>query len=306
MYKFNNILVCLDLTEMDESLIGYANFLVDTFKPSSLTFIHVMDTYEIPEEIMSEADESEEKPLKDILHEEIKEKVDEYYKCEEQLRPNVVMEEGHTVERIVKYAQKSKTDLALMGKKVGYVGEGGVVKKIIGLIPASVLLISETSHYKYTKIMVRTNFANPSVVAYKMAKYIQNITDATIEFHNVYKLPYNYFPEQSSAAATKIKNRLKPYMEKKYEKFIKKYALPSDVSFDYSVDVKGDEAQSLYNYAVRNQVDLVVSGTKLKSQLANIIMDSTSEKLAGVEKNIPILIVKDIKEFVGFFKALFE
>ncbi len=306
MYKFGNILVCLDLTEMDESLIGYANFLVETFTPSSVTFIHVMDTYEIPEEILSESDDAEGRSLKDILLEEIKDKVDEYYKCFEQLKPGVVMEEGLTVEKIVKYAEKHKIDLALMGKKVGYVGEGGVVKKIIGLIPASVLLISETSPYKFEKIMVRTNFANPSVVAYKMATYIKGITGAAIEFHNVYKLPYNYFPEQSSAAVQKIRARLKPYMDKKYSKFVKKYSLPDSIPFDYSVDVKGDEAQSLYNYAVRNQVDLVVTGTRLKSHLANIIMDSTSEKLAGVEKNVSVLIVKDIKEFVGFFKALFE
>jgi len=35
-------------------------------------------------------------------------------------------------------------------------------------------------------------------------------------------------------------------------------------------------------------------------------MDSTSEKLAGVEKNIPVMIVKDINHSIGFLKALFE
>ncbi len=305
MFKFDNILICLDLTEMDESLIGYANFLVDTFNPSSVTFIHVMDTYEIPEEITGTITDGD-KPLKDLLKEEIEEKVQDHYKHADKLKPTVIMEEGLTVEKIVKYAEKNKTDLALMGKKIGYVGEGGVVKKIIGLIPSSVLLISETSAYRFTRIMVRTNFASPSVVALQMGQYLQSITGASIEFHNVYKLPYNFFPEQSAQAAQKLKAQLEPYMTKKYEKFVKKYKLPADIPFNYTVDVKGDEAQSLYNYAVRNQVDLVITGTKLKSQLANIIMDSTSEKLAGVEKNVPVLIVKDVKEFVGFFKALFE
>lgn len=305
MFKFDNILICLDLTEMDESLIGYANFLVDTFNPSSVTFIHVMDTYEIPEEITGTITDGD-KPLKDILKEEVEEKVQEHYKHADKLKPTVIMEEGLTVEKIVKYAEKNKTDLALMGKKIGYVGEGGVVKKIIGLIPSSVLLISETSAYRFTRIMVRTNFASPSVIALQMGQYLQSVTGASVEFHNVYKLPYNFFPEQSAQAAQKLKAQLEPYMTKKYEKFVKKYKLPADIPFNYTVDVKGDEAQSLYNYAVRNQVDLVITGTKLKSQLANIIMDSTSEKLAGVEKNVPVLIVKDVKEFVGFFKALFE
>ncbi len=305
MFKFENLLFCLDLTEMDESLIRYANYVVETFKPSSVTFIHVVDTYEIPEEIAGTITDSD-RPLKDLLKEEVDEKVQEHYKHTDTLEPIVVVEEGLTVEKIVKYARKHKTDLAIMGKKVGYVGEGGVVKKIIGLIPSAVLLISETSPYRYSRIMVRTNFANPSVIALQMAKYLQGVTGASIEFHNVYKLPYNYFPEQTAQAGQKLKKQLEPYMNKQYSKFVKKYKLPDDIPFDYTVDVKGDEAQSLYNYAVRNQVDLLITGTRLKSQLANIIMDSTSEKLAGVEKNVPVMIVKDVKEFVGFFKALFD
>ncbi|MFW5706450.1 MAG: universal stress protein, partial [Bacteroidota bacterium] len=160
MFKFDNILICLDLTEMDESLIGYANFMVETFKPVSITFIHVMDTYEIPEEI-NDAIMDTDRPLKDILRDEIEDKVQEYYLHANSLPPNIVVEEGLTVEKIVKYAQKNKTDIAVMGKKIGYVGEGGVVKKIIGLIPSAVLLISETSSYRFTRIMVRTNFASP-------------------------------------------------------------------------------------------------------------------------------------------------
>jgi hypothetical protein len=48
MYQFDNILVCLDLSEMDDSLIRYSNFLVEKFKPKSVTFLHVMKSYEIP------------------------------------------------------------------------------------------------------------------------------------------------------------------------------------------------------------------------------------------------------------------
>ncbi|MDD4426407.1 MAG: universal stress protein, partial [Mariniphaga sp.] len=97
-----------------------------------------------------------------------------------------------------------------------------------------------------------------------------------------------------------------PHISKRYSKFLKKFKLPSDTPFQFSINVKGDEAQSIYSYAQKNKIDLVVTGTRVKSHLANLIMDSTSEKLAGVDKDVPVLIVKDVKEFVGFFKALFE
>ena len=305
MFKFDNILVCLDLTDMDESLINYSNFIVESFKPKSLTFIHVMDTYEIPEELSDSLSDSH-RPLDEIIIEEIQEKIGAIYIHGDTLKPSIVLESGITTEKIVKFARKNKTDLTLMGKKIGFAGEGGVVKNIIGLIPSSVLLISETAPHSISHIMVRTNFAKPSFAAYHMAALISEKTKADIEFHHVYKLPYNYFPEQSAQALQKLRKQLDPYMEKQYNKFTKKYKLPKDTPFDYSVDLKGDEAQSLYNYAVRNRFDLVLTGTRLKSQLANVIMDSTSAKLAGVEKNIPVLIVKDSKESVGFLKALFD
>ena len=305
MFKLENIIVCLDLTDMDESLIGYANFVVSIFKPKSLTFIHVMDTYEIPDEL-AESFADLNKPLEEIILEEIKGKVESEYTQSAALTPDIVLETGATTEKIVQFARKNKTDLAIMGKKVGFIGEGGVVKNIVGLIPASVLLVSETSPHHIGKILVRTNFARPSVVAYNMAGLVSEYTQSSVEFHHVYKLPYNYFPEQTALAAHKVKVQLESYIDKQYNKFIKKYKLPQGVPFEFSVDLKGDEAQSIYNYAVRNRVDLVVTGTRLKSQLANVIMDSTSEKLAGVEKNIPVLIVKDIKDSVGFLKALFD
>ena len=305
MFKFDKILVCLDLTDMDESLINYSNYIVEILKPKSLTFIHVMDTYEIPEEL-SDSFSGSHRPLNEIILEEIQEKVDAIYRHADSLKPSITLESGITTEKIVQFARKNKTDLALMGKKIGFAGEGGVVKHIIGLIPSSVLLISETTPHNISRIMVRTNFAKPSYAAYHMATLISEKTAANVEFHHVYKIPYNYFPEQSTQALQKLKKQLDPYMEKQYSKFIRKFNLPKGIPFEYSVDLKGDEAQSLYNYAIKNRIDLLLTGTRLKSQLANVIMDSTSEKLASVEKNIPVLIVKDTKESVGFLKALFD
>jgi nucleotide-binding universal stress UspA family protein len=306
MFKFENILVCLDLTDMDDYLIRYADFLVESFKPAAVTFIHVMDNYEFPEELADAFSDDQDKPLKEILLEEIHEKVDKNYQSTSSLPANVVIEEGHTVERIVKYAQKNRIDLALMGKKIDYEGQGGVVKKIIGLIPSSVLLVSETSHHYIKKMMVRTNFAQPSVIAFQAANYIKEQTDAEIEFHHVYKLPYNYFPVQEPKEIKKLRTRLAPHIEKSFQKFREKYKISDEIPFEFSVNVKGNEAQAMYDYALKNKIDLVITGTRLKSHLANLILDSTSEKLASFEKNIPVLIVKDLKQFVGFFKALFD
>ncbi|MDD4226343.1 MAG: universal stress protein [Mariniphaga sp.] len=306
MFKFEKLLVCLDLTDMDDYLIRYANYLVNTFQAKSVKFIHVMDNYEFPEDLSEAFEDDDERSLEELFLEEVNEKVEKHFEGRNGIKPEVVVEEGHTVERIVKFASKNSIDLALLGKKIDYEGKGGVVTKIIGLIPSSVLLITESTPYEYKKIMVHTRFEKPSAVAYQAAAYFKEHTRAVIEFHHVYKLPYNYFPVQKPKEMKKLRVRFEPHISKRYSKFLKKFKLPSDTPFQFSINVKGDEAQSIYSYAQKNKIDLVVTGTRVKSHLANLIMDSTSEKLAGVDKDVPVLIVKDVKEFVGFFKALFE
>ncbi len=305
-FNFNKLLVCLDLTEMDEYLMRYARLLTDKFSSEAVVFMHVMDSYEYPEELSELFSDEKVNSLKELIAGEVTEKMLKSFDGSS-VMPEFVLEEGHTVEHIVRYADKNKIDLTLLGKKIDFEGKGGVGKKIIGLIPGTVLLVTETSPLHFDKLLVRTNFAQPSVVALGAAAYIQEKCNSQgYELHHVYKLPYNYFPVQDATARQRIRSRLAPSIEKSYRKFIDKYKLSPDIPFYFSVNTLGDEAQAIYDYAKKNNIDLVISGTSLKSNLATLIADSVSEKLADVDKDIPLMVVKDQKKITNFLKALFD
>lgn len=305
MKKINNLLVCLDLTDMDDTLIRYANYAAEMFNPDKIIFYHVMDSYEMPDFLFEDDDFDElKKPVDELIKEELDEKVKTGFSGE--VKHEVILESGMTVETIIHYVRKNNVDLTLMGKKIGYTGQGDVVKSVIGLISSSILLISETTQHQINKIMVRTNFERPSQMAFQMAERLAESVDASLEFHHVYKFPYNYYPDQSAANLKLVRKKLEPYLSKAFNKFVKKYKIPADIPFKYSLDVDGDEAQSLYKYAIKSGCDLVVTGSRIKSKLANIMTDSTSKKLAEAGKNIPVLIVKDTKDSIGFLKALFD
>jgi len=63
---------------------------------------------------------------------------------------------------------------------------------------------------------------------------------------------------------------------------------------------------SLTFLTFNKKLPLSNNGHPFKIAPYNLIPDSTSEKLVSYEKNIPALTVKDLKQFVGFFKALFD
>lgn len=307
MQIFKHILVSLDLTDMDDTLIKYSNFLAKTFRPDSITFIHIMETVDIPDEL-AEAFPEMDKPIAEIVREEIQDKVDELFESSAELKRgvNVMVSHGSTTEGIVEFARKNKTDLALLGKKIGYEGEGGVARKIVGLIPSSVLLVSEISPQDISKILVRMDFSDISATAVKTARGIAEIAGAEVNCHHVYKLPLTYSPQQSPAEVQKLKRQLSDYVQSAYKTFLKKQKLDQKVPCTFSMDLHGEEAQILYNQAIKTGADLILVGSKIKSQLANVMLDSTSEKLAGANKSIPVLVVKDRKQSIGFLKALFD
>ena len=306
MYQLDHILVTLDLSEMDDFLIRYSNYLAEKMKPKSITFMHVMNSYDIPKDILKAFPDMDE-PLADIVQEDLKEKVDEHFNYGDQVKTTVLVEEGIPTEHIVEFTKDNNITLILMGKKIGYKGRGSIVGKVLNIAPSSVLLISETTRHKIEHIMVRIDFTKISELALRMGLQIQKHTDAKLSCHHVYKLPIKYFAQATPENEKKMKYHMEKYSRKEYAKFMKKMKLdPEKIPCTYSFDKENDEAQVLYNHALNNGADLILIGSRLKSELGDVVLDSTSEKLAGTEKNIPVLVVKDRKTSLGFLETLFD
>lgn len=306
MYQLNHILVCLDLTEMDDSLIRYAGFLANKIKPDSITFLHVMRPFDIPKEILEAFPELDE-PIPEIIREELQEKINDQFSPDVDLKINTVVQEGYPTESIVKFTQQNNITLTLMGKKMGYKGTGNIVRKILGLIPSSVLLVSETVHERIDNLLVRMDFSKISEMALQMALRISELTGAKVACHHVHKLPLSYFPQTPAEDESKLKKYVDKISNKEFLKFVKKYKHENDeIPFSFSIDTENEEAQILYRQALITGADMIVIGSIIKSELSDIIVDSTSEKLAESEKNIPVFIVNDRKQSMGFLKSLFN
>ncbi|MFP4663866.1 MAG: universal stress protein [Bacteroidales bacterium] len=306
MYKLNHILVSLDLTEMDSFLIRYSNYIVEKFQPKTITFLHVFKSYDIPKELMANLPDMDE-PLSDIIGEEIADNVNEHFNQQENINMKILVEEGHTVETLVQYTKDNKIDLTLMGKKLGYEGKGSTNQKVISLTPSSVLLISETTQADIKHMLVRIDFTKSSEMAVKMALRLQELTKAKISFFYVSKLPLQYFPQHTRKNEEEIKQHIDKISRKEYKKFMKRMKLvPDNYEFTSALDTNYDEAHVVYNQSLGVGADLIITGAGIKSGLSDVIVDSTSEKLAGSDKNISVFVVKDRKKSLGFLNKLFD
>lgn len=306
MHHMEHILVCLDLTDMDNFLIRYCNFWAEKFKPKSITFLHVIRTYDIPKEFVS-AYPHLDQPLPEILKEEMKDNVDQFFEKPDDVEVKTIVKEGTTTENIVQYTRKNNISLIIMGKKISYQGRGRIIRKVMSIAPASVLLISETSQPKLDRILVRMDFSKMSNIALKTAQYIKEHAGSEIFCHHAYKLPLKYFPKQPPDKDEKLLREVQTHTNKEFSKFLKRYEIEkNDLSCTSSVDIENEEADILYTQALTIGADMILIGMKIKSELADIIIDSASEKLAESDKNIKVLVVKDRKQTMSFLKALLE
>jgi nucleotide-binding universal stress UspA family protein len=265
-----------------------------------------MKSYEIPPEMVS-AFPHLDQPLSEIVKDELEEKIEALFIQKDEIRTKIIVLEGSTTGNIVRYARENNITFTLMGKKVGYEGSGGIVRKVISIMPSSVLLISETTQPRIEHVLVRMDFSKMSALALKMALRLQELTGARASCHHTCKLPLKYFPVSSPEKDRKLIDHIQKHGRKEYQKFMKNLELdPGEIPCTTSLDTENDEAHILYKQALTIGADMIIIGSKIKSELADIIIDSTSEKLASAEKNLPVLIIKDRKQTIGFLKALFK
>jgi len=246
-------------------------------------------------------------PLPEILKEEMDEKVNELFKERDEVEIKTVVREGTITESIVQYTRKYDISLIIMGKKISYQGRGRIIRKVMSIAPASVLLITETSQARLDRVLVKMDFSKISSTALKTAQYIKEHIGTSITCHHAYKLPLNYFPKQPPEHDNKLLNEVQVHTNKEFSKFLTRYKIDlKDISCSSSIDTENEEADILYTQALIGGADMIVVGTKIKSELADIIIDSTSEKLAENDKNIKVLVVKDRKQTMSFLTALLK
>ena len=305
MESFNNILVCLDLTEMDDFLIRYTKFLIKKLSPNKIFFLHMLHANDLPSEILDELPDWDVK-LSDIVCEDLKEKVAKEFPDYNDTVLRVDVKEGLRSDVLLDYTRDNKINLTIFGKKVGYVGAGSLARRVLPLTPSSVLLVNTSSEPTLDNILVRMDFSKMSEIAMKTALMLSDDTEANVSALNAYHIPLGHFPQSSVEDEKRLKTVMTKHGQKEYERFMKKLKLSSEkYPCKHVYDKHYNEAHLLYHHGLMSHVDLIMIGSKVKSELANIILDRTSEDLADAEKNINVLIVKDRKQTLGFLDKIF-
>jgi nucleotide-binding universal stress UspA family protein len=304
MAPFKKILVSLDLTRMDEFLIRYCSFLCQKLGAEKIYFVHVIQNAGIPDEMASLYPELEGGSLPQLIEDELKKKVSDNFDEGLGTGAEVVVSKGSVSDTVIEWARDEKVDLAILGKKTGYRGKGILSGKILRLAHCNVLFVPESARFSLQHLQVPLDLSEFSRQALDKAIEIGDKTGGTIECQYVYSLPRQYFPYMQKVE--KAEDRLEKESQQACDRFIgTSIGKRTNVTCTVTHDQEGDVAECIYHRANVNGADLIVMGSKGRTNASSVLLGSTAEKLAGFEKSVPILIVKGANENSGFLEFLF-
>lgn len=303
MYPIKKVVVCLDLTKMDNKLIEYTRFLDSSIGFEKITFIHVMQAYDLPEELLKELPDLEE-PLEDILKRDIEEKMESILDPEIREKSSIIMGEGDTAQTIAEHIFYHKPDIILVGKKTLSKGSGIASSRLLKLSRASVMFVPEKARHSIKNILVAVDFSKSSQKAFRHALRIADKTDSNMKCVYVYNLPLSYFPHKPH---DKFEVSMQKHGEKEFKKFLSKIDKQDlDCDCKFLLDEEGKPVRIIYKEAKTQDAGLIVIGAGGTSNAATTLVGSIPEKVTSFENDIPVLVVKDKREAPGFLKSIFE
>lgn len=303
MNSFNHWMVGLDLTNMDDLVLGYLDFLSQINEPEHLTFIHVIEDEEISEELNELFPEVESsKSLERIIREELQKKIDQHFDANGP-HVNIIVKDGNTTETLLSALNELDPDLLVLGKKTGYEGEGVLARKITKYAYCSLLFVAENSQYKLENIHVPITFSKASARALNQAQEMTETVGAEFHVQHVYDYPKQFFPYIPS---DKYSERMNDHLNKKYQKFKKKYDLKDLPDCFFTVNEDGKEADQIYDLTLRTRADLIMVGAKSKTSAAALLTDELADSLAEYHFGVPVLIHKEKEEHIGLLKSLLD
>jgi nucleotide-binding universal stress UspA family protein len=297
MVAYKSILFGLDLTDMDQVMLRYARFLCEALPGVEEVYFQHNIRFDYPEEAESLLEELE-RPLSELIGEEIEENIDTHF-----LQQNggampdvdwevIVTEGSSTAQEVVKTANAQGAALIVVGKKLSYQGSGQVAEKVLrqASLKSDLLAVPETAPHRMERIVVPIDFSQASRRALLAGKRIEDAVGGVLTSQHVYTIPMHYFP---FIPVQGFRKSMKEEAEDQYKRFRRGLPEPlQDVSCVFTYSEDRTTAQAVYDFAIQKSKDLVVIGSKGRSNIPAILLGSTAIQLLNFEFHIPVLIVR--------------
>ncbi len=302
MPQFRRLAVSLDLSSMDQLLVRYASFLADRLPLERIYFIHSVEidpsSEWLPDYLPKGVDS-----LETLILQDMKERIEQTFDLKFSGNIEYTLLQGDPTESILEYSQQEEIDVLLMGKKSRLRGNGVYTGKIVRLTHSAVWLVPESAPLRLENIVAPVDFSAYSAAALMTARKIGLMAHANVKALHVTHLPTTYFP--FVPLPNKIQKQLSDKAGKQYQRWSKELKLTSAPPLSVLPSEGSCVADRVYEFALDHQSDLMVLGSKGKTNASSFLLGGVAEQLALQDHHIPLLVVKDQQKHASVLERWF-
>ncbi len=285
-----NILVALDLTDTDETVIRYTHFLKGLLNISDVNFVHNIkadDIDDVIQELLGGKD------IKTVIRKNLTSKISKYFNDVNDYTLTI-LEHKNTEYSLSNLAEKNGIKTVMLGFKKEGAGTAAMSQKLIRIFKGDVILVPDSARLRWDRILVPTDLSAPfQLVNQKLQKLQELSPRPEIRILKSFSIPSFFFPliDDKKAIEETQKNIVKQFSEVK-----KKYAVNDAFTFV----AKYQDDQSVVG-VIRQEnksfnADLIMMTAKGASDVASIFIGSTINELINTDPFQVIFILKQIEE----------
>lgn len=285
MKKIKNIMVALDLSEIDETLIKYASFIANRLKAEKVYFVHNIKKYEISD-LFSE--HLKDVNLDELIGDELNEKVEQNFKADANWE--VLISEDPYSESLLKYiADKYAINLAIVGNKKHEKGTGVVSSKLLRLLRCDILAVPRNAPEKIDTMWAGTDFSHDSRKVFSVTKLLQEGHDTRLKIIHVYSVPVQFSPYVSPDS---MAPQVEKHVKEKFDKFLKKLNYSEPIEPLTFLGRESGTARKILTHIRPTEVDLLVVADKGGNTFSPFAVGSVTEELFNANLEVPLWVVK--------------
>jgi len=301
MQRSTKLLVNLDLSELDTSLMQYAAYLHEHLELKKMVLVHNMLINEPPEVLKNLYPELDE-PLDKIVTRDIQENINRFFQKSD-LDIEIKLFHNEKIDDVIRWVGSQDVDISLVGKKKEVEGQGWYARQFTRFTSHPVILVPPLPGFSIRNVLAAVDFSKNALNVIRSAHELASELGADVSYLHLFAYPPNYFPYIPQNTEKYHKEYL-AYARKEFDKWKKKSVGDRETGpCHFQLSERKDMARELYLWAVKHQADLIICGAKGKTDTEMLLLGSVSEKLIHTDYNIPLMVVKR-KESYGWLESL--
>jgi nucleotide-binding universal stress UspA family protein len=306
MYEIKKLIVCLDQTALDATLVKFASFIAKANQTKKIYFTNIIRNLNIPKEVLNEFPNLIENMVEERKS-QMREVVDKNFGIKEDIEFSFVVKEGQLSKKVLKLAHEKSVDMIIIGRKVNLPGTGVISQRLARRASCSLLIIPENSQPKIDKLLVPSDFSDYSKDAMEEAILIAERygKNSEIVCQNVFTVPSGYhFTGKSYDEFTEI---MKMHAEINFKKFIRKIDT-KNIKIDpvYTQDEDDDPVEDIISKAKEIKADAIIIGAKGRTAATALFIGSMAERLIQLNDEFPLLVTRPKGKNAGILDYILE